>query len=305
MEKPIIKMALVLPLILTAASGMAVAQTASPTPVAAVIEDNAQERINQASQLRVLTQKIPAAVCHLNRSIAPEESANVLVKAVSDFEQILTALEFGDADLNIAAPETRPRSLAAIHELRAQWQPVQAAATAVINGTATQEDLRYVMLENQVVLDAAQRTLEEMTQQYANPNAVTFASLFMIDLAGRQMLLVQKIGKEACLWSSTPPVADVREELAESVRIFEATMEALRFGMPALGIGAPPNAEIQEELEAALNEWNAVKPIVTGIIAGERFDTATGTIKYKGLDAAMHHMDRVVTMYVAAAAPSY
>jgi len=268
------------------------------------VEENAQERIDYAGKLRTLSQQIPAAACHLKNGIAADAAGDLLAKAVTDFETILSALEFGDSDLNINAPETRRRSLAAIHELRAQWQPLETAANAMINGTATEADFDYLMSEDAAVLAASQRTLEELTEQYSNPNAVTRASLMMIDISGRQLMLTQQMSKDSCILGSAPTSDDVRSNLESTVGIFEASLEALRFGMPAVGIGAPPNAQISEGLQAVLDDWKTVQPMVASVVAGEQLDNAARTQKFQALNATMNQMSAVVAMYVAAAAPS-
>lgn len=304
MKNKIKTLACLLPVVMTTASGMASAQEATITPAAMTTQDNAQERINYAGKLRMLSQQIPAAACHLNQAIATDAAASVLTTAVAEFEAILSALEFGNADLNINAPETRRKSLAAIHELRAQWQPLQAAAVAMTNANATEADINYVLTENLPVLAAAQRTLEELTEQYSNPNAVTRASMMMIDISSRQLMLTQQLSKDTCILASAPAAEDDRGNLETTVGIFEASLEALRFGMPAVGIGAPPNAQISEGLEAVVNEWSTVQPMIASVVAGETLDPATSAQKFERLNATMNQMDAVVAMYVAAAAPS-
>ena len=77
-----------------------------------IVETNAEQRINFSGKLRMLSQRIPSAACHLAKNIDPEGARNLLTGAVAEFEQIITALEFGaDEQLNIIAPETRRRTL--------------------------------------------------------------------------------------------------------------------------------------------------------------------------------------------------
>ena len=75
-------------------------------------EENAEERINYSGKLRMLSQRIPSAACHLSRGIDVEGARALLRAAPAEFEQILTALEFGgDTELNIKHPETRRKSI--------------------------------------------------------------------------------------------------------------------------------------------------------------------------------------------------
>lgn len=296
MIKRLMTLACLAPLMLATATGIAAAQTAS-------LAENAQERINNAGKLRMLSQQIPAAACNLSQGVATDTAGALLATSVGKFDTILSALEFGDPALNIAAPETRRKTLAALQEVRDAWQPLQVAASAMTQGTATDGDVATVLSENVPVLNASQRTLAELTEQYSNPNAVTRASLMMIDIAGRQLMLTQQMAKDACILAGNPDAEDVRAELQSITGIFEASLEALRFGMPAAGINAPPNPEISQGLQAVLDAWTAVKPMIDSVIAGEQLDVAENAAIFEGLNATLNQMDPVVTLYVAAAAP--
>lgn len=278
------------PLVLATATSMASA-------------DNAQERIDNAGKLRMLSQQIPAAACNLNQGVATDTAGALLATSVSKFDTILAALEFGDPALNINAPETRRKTLAALQEVRDAWQPLQVAASAMTQGTATDSDVATVLSENIPVLMTTKNMLVELTEQYSNPNDVTRASLMMIDIAGRQLMLTQQMAKDACILASNPDAEDARAELQSMTGIFEASLEALRFGMPAAGINAPPNPEISQGLQAVLDAWTAVKPRIASVIAGEQLDAADNAAIFEGLNATLNQMDPVVTLYVAAAAP--
>ncbi|MEJ8560111.1 type IV pili methyl-accepting chemotaxis transducer N-terminal domain-containing protein [Yoonia sp. GPGPB17] len=273
-------------------------------PIAEAIEENAQERINFSGELRMLSQRIPSAACHLDRGIAVESARALLEGATAEFEQILAALEFGDEDLNIIMPETRRKSLARIHELRALWGPFKAAADVVVAGTESEAAINYLLNENLAVLSAAQLVVEELVKQYSNPNAATRASLMLIDISGRQRMLTQKMSKETCTITGTHHIAETLEALGETARIFEASLHALRFGMPSVGVGPPPTAEISAGLAGVLEDWDAVKPFATEVLAGGDLDNDDHARKFMMLNITMSNMNTVVGMYTGAARPN-
>lgn len=297
-------LALLLPVVLTASTIPASAQVSEVMQVSLTEEENAEERINFSGKLRMLSQRIPSAVCHLNRGIDIEGATALLVGASTEFEQILSALEFGDADLNIQRPETRRKTLVRIHELRALWGAMKAAADTVIAGTATDADITYVLTQNLPVLGAAQLLVEELVKQYSNPNAVTRASLMLIDISGRQRMLTQKASKETCLIGGDHQTPDTISDAEGTIRIFEASLEALRFGLPAVGVGPPPNQEISAGLEVVLNDWHSVQPLLADILAGNELDDQSHVQKFQGLNTTMVNMNKVVGMYSSAAAPN-
>ena len=301
MKNSIRRLALVLPAIVMIGTMPAGAQTLATAPV---VEENAQERINLSGKLRMLSQRIPAAACHLNRGISVTAAGPLLENATLEFDKILSALEFGDADLNIMEPETRRKSLARIHELREIWTPFQQAAETVSAGTATDAELGYLMNENMSVLAAAQLIVEELVKQYSNPNATTQASLMLIDISGRQRMLTQKMSKESCMIGSAHQTPQTTDDLTGTVSIFEASLEALRFGMPQVGIGAPPTAEIADGLQGVLDDWNGVAPLIAQVVETGELSDADHEIKFLGLNTTMANMNVVVGMYAQEARPS-
>ena len=286
-------------LMITATPGHARVTAGSAAPV-----ENAQERINFSGKLRMLSQRIPAAACHLNRGIAGPAASALLEDASAEFERILSALEFGDEGLNILEPETRRKSLARIHELREKWEPFQDAAEAVVAGTATDAEIGYLLKENLPVLAAAQLVVEELVKQYSNPNAVTQASLMLIDISGRQRMLTQKMSKETCMIGGAHQTSQTRDDLQGTMGIFEASLEALRFGMPQVGIGAPPNAQISDGLQGVLEDWTRVKPLISEVLQDGALSDEDHEVKFIGLNTTMANMNTVVGMYANAARPN-
>ncbi|MEL7151760.1 MAG: type IV pili methyl-accepting chemotaxis transducer N-terminal domain-containing protein [Pseudomonadota bacterium] len=268
-------------------------------------EENAEERINFSGKLRMLSQRIPSAACHLSRGIDVEGAGALLKAAPVEFEKILTALEFGgDADLNIKHPETRPKTLLRIRELRAAWEPMKAAAAKLSEGTGTDEDVNFILTQNMAVLGAAVRLVPELVKQYSNPNAVPYADLLLIDISGRQRMLTQKMSKESCMLGTSHRTADTPAQLEGTMRIFEAFLTALRFGMPELGLKAPPNASISQGPDVAQTNWMSVKPFLTTILSDEYLDNEADTFKFQRLNTTIADMNKVVGLYTAAAKPS-
>lgn len=269
-------------------------------PVAAV-QDNAEQRINFSGRLRMLSQRIPSAACHLNQGVDVEGAKGLLSASTAEFEKILTALELGDADINIQEPEKNARTLSNIATLRARWEPLKLAAEAIMNDTATAEDHAYVLNENLQVLAAAQLLVEQLVRQYSNPNAMTFSSLMLIDISGRQRMLTQKMSKESCMIAGGTSAESLKDDLTVTTQIFENSLDALRNGMEAVGIAPPPNAEIAAGLDGVAQDWERVKPHLTEVLIGGDLNEDERMQKFQGLNQTMVNMNIVVGMYANAA----
>lgn len=291
--------------VLIAATTPSLAQQSDVELVALSVEENAEERINYSGKLRMLSQRIPAAACHLSQGIDVESARALLEAAPKEFEKILTALEFGgDAELNIKNPETRPKTLLRIQELRTQWEPLKAAANKISEGTATDEDIIFVLTNNMPVLEAAVRLVPELVKQYSNPNAVPYADLLLIDISGRQRMLTQKMSKESCIMATQLGTPETANDLEQTAHVFEASLDALRFGLPHLSLKAPPNTTISEGLSVVLQDWNSVKPLLTSLLNDEQLENSEKALKFQRLNMTMANMNKVVGMYTQATKPA-
>lgn len=264
-----------------------------------VVEENAQERINFAGKLRMLSQRIPAAACHMQQGVDQDGTLAILNGAIFEFEQIVAGLQNGDADLNIQAPETRRMTLAKIAELQEVWAPFEYAAVAVASGNATEADFQHLYTENTTVLATAQQLVEELTKQYSNPNAVAHRNIMLVDISGRQRMLLQRMSKQTCMINSGQALDDTMDQLNSTMGIFEASLSALRLGMQQVGIMPPPTSEISAALEVVANEWSSVKPHVTTVLEGGTLDAAASGEKFAGLNTTMARMNDVVGLYAA------
>ena len=78
----------------------------------------ASERVEAAGLLRVLSQEMANAACHLQYGVDIERSHKLLNETKQKFTYILDALEFGSENINIIGPEKRRKTVVKIQDLR-------------------------------------------------------------------------------------------------------------------------------------------------------------------------------------------
>ncbi|MCY4180935.1 MAG: type IV pili methyl-accepting chemotaxis transducer N-terminal domain-containing protein [Litoreibacter sp.] len=279
----------------------AFAQEAKITPVAQFEEDSgAQERINFSGKLRMLSQRIPSAACHLAAGVEVEASKKLLMGASAEFSKIVNALQFGDPELNITGAEERRKTVAKIDELRVAWVPMKKAADAMLAGDTSDAQLKPILDANMGVLKHAAELVSVIVGQYSNPNELVQADSMLIDLAGRQRMLTQKMSKESCMVATGYGTADTVEALNGTVTTFDTSLSALTSGMPALGIRRPPSAGIEAGLVEVAKHWNKAKPMLEQIAAGSALNADDDAKKFTELNVTMKTMNEVVGMYAKA-----
>ena len=265
----------------------------APILNAAYIEDvSPTERINLSGKLRMLSQRVPSAACHLAAGIDPKGSRALLEGAKTEFESILHALEFGSAELSVNGEETRRKTLMKVHTLGALWGPYQTTVDEVLAGETDAPRIQSLLTDSMTVLGSAKLLVSEISGQYSNPAEMTQSSAMVIDIAGRQRMLTQKIAKEACAaWSGLSDT--VASDLAGTMQMFDASLTALINGMPEAGIKKPTNTTIEAGLTTVYQDWMDVKETQAAIAAGATPDAAEATRNYKGLNKTMVEINKV------------
>ena len=265
---------------------------------AQLIEDvGGPERINFSGKLRMLSQRIPAAACNLNAEVNADLSAEILAAASAEFNKIVNALEHGDPSLGIIGVESRRKTLAALKELRAEWEPVSAASRLILSEGSADSLTEQLADQNGPLLGAAKLLVSELTGQYSDPAALMQADALRIDIAGRQRMLSQKISKEMCFVMSDIRADSALETLPKTIETFDVSLTALREGMPAAGIQASTNPDIVAGLDVVMGHWVKLKPHFETVMSTRELDPETRAQVFQELNALLVDMNKVVGMY--------
>jgi len=288
-----------------ALSGVAAdAQALTQKPILAnfiVEEVGGSERINFAGKLRMLSQRIASASCHLNAGIEPEDSREILSSGAEEFQRIVEALENGDEGLGIIGPESRRKTLMAIESLKAAWDPFYQASNELLADHNDSAAFEYISANNMELLSAAQLLVSEVVAEYSDPVAITQANALLVDISGRQRMLLQKIAKESCALSMNNPTLGAKEQLEATMATFQTSLLALRDGLTSAGINPPPNDEISSGLNALWEDWVIVRDELQKIKDGTDPDHALQADVFKRLNVDLRNMNSIVGLYTAAA----
>jgi nitrate/nitrite-specific signal transduction histidine kinase len=278
---------------------VATAEDAQIIPAGIAKEASAQERIALSGKLRMLSQRIPAAACHAHRSIDKTASLELLAAAIAEFDRIVNGLEFGDAELNMPGAETDRKVLKALKDLHVTWDPFKVSADALVNGAGSLRELDLLLGQNMDLLNSAKALVVQIVAEYSNPNDMLQSHSMVIDIAGRQRMLSQKISKEACVAAGDHRTAETTSALSGTVDMFEASLNALRHGHQAAGIVPPPNSEISAGLEEIAADWKDVKPLLENVLANEVGGADAEATRFQMLNAIMAKMNTVVGLYAS------
>jgi len=118
----------------------------------------------------------------------------------------------------------------------------------------------------------------------------------VINLAGKQRMLTQKMSKEALLVGKEIDQDKNREALKKSIQLFDKTLKGLINGDRSLRIPKTEDKAIKKELQSITDLWRVFKPFVDKIATGTFNRTALKAVEMGNIPLLkkMHH---IVEMY--------
>ena len=239
-----------------AGGGYAAAQTAT-APLATY--QSGVERVVASDQLRMLSQQISASACLVDAGVSADTNKEIISNGLSEFDRILTALRDGDAEQGIATAEENRKMLAAIRGLSLQWDRLKIAAEDRVAGRTSDELVDYLSRQNINTMHAAKYLVIEAVNTYAIPPALLQTDAFTINILVRQRTLSHQISKELCGIASGNETMGNQARLRNAIRLFDASLLALRDGFPAAGVSAPQSEASRDTLSSMTVSWAELK----------------------------------------------
>jgi len=292
------------------ATGLAVCAVASVVAIAApasaqstqldsaAAENDAKVRVNLAGRQRMLSQRMSKAVCLLNQGIEADTQADILNGSRNDFSVVLKALGSKDEELGLVTSERSSRVFRGIAEVEDIWSRFDGAiGTMIENGDFGNAGAEVVFTESEPLLGKMNDLVSTIEQLHANPAEMMAAEGLAINIAGRQRMLTQKMGKELCLVFAGWGGDVTQTTLAKTMKMFEVSHTALEQGNPAVGISAPPTPEIEAALQQLGTDWQALRPVIEAAINGDDLSQDDIARYARDGDALLRNMNAIVGMY--------
>lgn len=259
---------------------------------------DAKRRVNLSGRQRMLTQRMAKAACFASMDVERDMHVEMLRTARGDFDRALNALHFGDEALGVYGEEKTARVLRSLSIVEEQWIVFDEALAQMLTADRFDGAPAEAIYRNNVpLLVDMNKSVSFIEQAYANPGEMLLGAAVAINIAGRQRMLSQKIGKELCLITLGWNVDDVSEQLQKTVALFEGSHEALANGMPAAGVIPPPNAEIAGALGELKSLWLTMKPLVVAALEGESLAPEAVEDFARQNDVLLRDMHAIVGMY--------
>ncbi len=281
--------------------GAAHAQNLSPsnatTDVNFEVESDGADRIVLAGKLRTLTQQVAAASCAVTSGIDVQEAHDVLVQATADFDRYIVALRDGDEELHILGPEENGRIKRDLDHVLEEWSAIHGAIDSVIADDNDVEGAHIIDDHNLKLLELTTILSSDISGRYSHPFEMTAQDAMMIEIAGRQLMLTQRMAKDSCeVWTGYHS-EEAKADLAATMQIFETSLNALRYGMPDAGLQAAPNDVIRTDLDILLERWDVIKVNQQTLVDGGELNEEQKTEIFHDLLLELHDLEHLLHDY--------
>ncbi len=222
-------------------------------------KESAKHLINLAGRQRMLTQRISKLALECALHLIPD-SCTHLEQFVKLYEKTLNGFEFGDKELTLS-PTKDPQALAQIHKIKKLWKPFADAAMRVqkSNGKDLQA-LKYILAHNMELLKESNHLVEIYDAIHQkNLNYLDAAKITLVDMAGRQRMLTQKMTKELLEYLVLKNTK-ARDKMKETVKLFDDTLKVLINGSKLYMLPKATNPKIKAQLLKVSNIWAKIMP---------------------------------------------
>jgi len=217
-----------------------------------------KKSINLSGKQRMLTQYISKLALQIHHNIQKKES-QVKLKALAElYAKTLKAFKEGDSDLGIEKSSNRD-ILEQIRVIEKEWEIFYGHVKRMTEKEDTQKSLRYIMSNNEKLLKVSNELVQRFERSNPSKNYLEKARLHIVNIAGRQRMLTQKMTKEKLL--TYKGNKEVQKQLLQTVQLFDDSLNALILGNKDKYITKATNEKIIKQLKVVATLWSKLKPL--------------------------------------------
>ncbi len=254
--------------------------------------------VNMAGRQRMLSQKMSKEFALLALGVDTANQQTSLTATMELFESSLAKLQNGDAAAGIPAPpgEAIQVQLKHVEELWLSFKEVLESGRAL--ETVDSATLAKVAAQNLLLLQEANKAVQLYVVAAAKAGVEVAGNV--VNIAGRQRMLSQKMSKEICFIALGIDAEGQRAALAATQALFARSLDGLIAGDEELGLPATSHEEILQQMRLVSSLWEEFSARVDTALNGA-VDTAY-LEKLASLNLTLlGEMNRAVQMYAGLA----
>ncbi len=258
--------------------------------------------LNLSGRQRMLSQKMAKEALLVASGIDATENRTQLAKTMRLFEKTLAGLRDGSSEMGLPATQNK-RIVKQLDKVRALYEELQSLlSTTADGGTPTDADLTVLAEKNLPLLKQMNKAVKMYERASKGSLGGDKAMAVVINMAGRQRMLTQKMSKEALLVYLGINADENRLNVRETGSLFDRALKGLLDGDSDLELAGTKEPEIRNQLKTVKGLWQGFKPIVA---RASDPDTKPSESDMQKLGAEnlplLREMNKAVKMYEALA----
>ena len=221
--------------------------------------DLMKKRINRSGKQRMLTQKMTKVALLLSLNINKEKNKKNLLTLANLYNDTLNEFKDGKNDLGFTV-EANKEIQKEILLVEKVWKPFFENVKIIAEGKDKNgKALEYLVKNNESLLKESNSLVSLYEKSNSSQNYIEKAMVSIVNLAGRQRMLTQKMTKEKLL--IVQGKKEYSSELKKTIKLFDDSLNILLKGNAEKKISKPSNIKIKNQLLKVQTLWNELKPL--------------------------------------------
>lgn len=223
-------------------------------------KSNSKHLINLAGKQRMLTQRVSKLAIECGFSLRAN-SCEMMEKYMNLYAKTLKGFKDGDNELNLEATKSKVAK-DEIAKINTILKPFKESISKLKNSNGKdKEALKYILAHNIELLKES-NNLVSIFEKESNKNIsyIEKAQLKIVNVAGRQRMLTQKMTKEYLEYLELHNNKS-KTNMAKTKELFSKSLDALINGNKEMGLPKVTNSKIKEQLSTVSNLWSKIMTI--------------------------------------------
>jgi len=212
-------------------------------------ENSLKKTINLSGKQRMLTQLMTKLSLQIDMNIQKKENLKKLKKASALYDSTLKDLK----------STTNKEVLKVITSVEKIWTPFYKEINHLIEGKKSKEVLKYIIDKNEDLLKVSNDLVKAFEATNTSGNYLEKVRLHIVNVAGRERMLTQKMTKEKLL--TVKGEEQYGAKLKETMTLFDNSLTLLIKGDSKKMISKPSNEKIMAQLKVVTKLWSELKPL--------------------------------------------
>jgi len=218
-----------------------------------------KKRINLSGKQRMLTQQMSKLALMIDEGIDVEASKAKLKSIAQLYGKTLNGFKNEDKDLG-CTPAKNPNIQSQIDAIETLWKKFDQKIQTIVEGNDQDgKALDYIINNNERLLKASNELVKRYEHSNQSENYLDKARLHIVNVAGRQRMLTQKMTKEKLLIAKGK--SEYNDKLEKTIQLFDDSLTALIEGDPKQNIVKPTGKAVKQQLDVVAKLWKELKPL--------------------------------------------